>query len=182
MRRLLSLLALLELAIFLTAPPTLAQEVTAEDYIQFMKPLVGAWTISSESDGKVIPGTMSYELAPNGLCFLGRYQGAGFPDVQTIEGYDPVAKKHTVTGFGGVGTFAIFTVDWGADLKPGKTLARGTTGKQAGRLSAKDGSTTTMTATVKCTTMEQGKVVLEYLDRIVGGMPMADMKLTMERN
>lgn len=153
----------------------------AEDYIQFMKPLVGSWKTTSESDGKAVPGTMSYQLAPNGHCFLARYQGGDVPDMQTIEGYNPMTKRHTVTGFTGDGSFGTLTVDWAAHLKPGKTIGKGVTGKQAGRLFAKDGTTSTITATVKCTTLEQGKVVLEYSDRILDGKPLPDMKETMER-
>jgi hypothetical protein len=98
---------------------------------------------------------------PNGHCFLARYQGGDLPDAQSIEGYDPVAKKHTVTGFDGNGSFITATVDWGANLQPGRTLGNGVTGTQTVRVCTKNGTTYTGTATVKCTTPEQGKVVLE---------------------
>jgi hypothetical protein len=154
---------------------------TAEDYIQFMKPLVGSWKTTSESEGKAVSGTMSYQLAPNGHCFLARYQGGDLPDMQTIEGYNPIANRHTVTGFTADGAFGTLTVDWAAHLKPGKTIGKGVTGKQAGRLFAKDGTTSTLTATVKCTELDQGKVVLEYFDRILDGKALPDLKVTMER-
>ncbi|MCR4412747.1 MAG: DUF1579 domain-containing protein [Thermoguttaceae bacterium] len=155
-------------------------EPTPEDYIQFMKPLVGEWKTTSEEAGKVVPGTMSYRLAPNGHCFLGHYQGS-LPDVQSVEGYDPVARKHTAAAFGDDGTFATGTVDWGEYLKPGRTIGKGVTGKQSVRLLLKDGTTTTITATVKCTALDQGQFVLEYSDRLVNGAPQPDLKVTHRR-
>jgi hypothetical protein len=180
MNRVLLLLSVIGSGVFMATSRMPAAEATTEDYIQFMKPLVGSWKTTSESDGKAVPGTMTYQLAPNGHCFLGRYEGS-LPDVQSIEGYDPVAKKHTVAAFGRDGTHGIATVDWGKYLQPGKTLSKGVTGKQSVKLFFRDGKTLTATATVTCTTVEQGKVVLEYSDRIEDGKPLPHLKVTSER-
>lgn len=179
MNRRMLLLGVVGVTVLFCTKPLLAQEPTSEDYIQFMKPLVGMWKTTMEIDGKTIPGTMTYRLSPNQQCFLGYYTG-GLPDVQTVEGYDPVNKKHTTRGIGRDGSFGSASVDWGTYLRPGKTLGKGVSGKESFQLLSRDGKTLTATSTVTCTTLEKGKVVLEYSNRIEDGKPAPDMKFTME--
>ena len=180
MNRVLFLFAVVGSGVLMTPTLMTAAEATTEDYMLFMKPLTGSWKTTSETDGQATPGTISYQLASNEHCFLGHYEGI-LPDVQSIEGYDPVAKKHTVVGFGRDGSHAIATVDWGEYLQPGKTLRKGVNGKQSLKLFFRDGKTLTATATVTCTALEQDKVVLEYSDRIEGGKALPRVTMTWER-
>jgi hypothetical protein len=93
MNRVMMLLGIFGTPLFLTASPVPASEPTAEDYIEFMKPLVGSWKSTDEQGGKTTRGTWTYRLAPNKKCFLMHSEDESGPSVQTVDGYDPVTKK-----------------------------------------------------------------------------------------
>jgi hypothetical protein len=99
MRRSMTFLAAAGIALFLAAPLSFGQELTGDDYIQFMKPLEGSWTTTLKMDGDPVPGKLRYELAPNKHCYLTQMEGGGLPFINGIEGYDPVAKRWTGMGF-----------------------------------------------------------------------------------
>lgn len=71
-------------------------ELTARDYIAFLKPFQGSWKTQGESEGKVLEGTSALRISPVGTCFVSHEEGAGFPASQSIHGYDPMSKKWTI--------------------------------------------------------------------------------------
>ena len=70
-----------------------AAAFTAEDYIEFHKPLIGSWKATAEEAGKVYSGTATWQLAANKKCFLVSLELAGLPAAQFLMGYDPVDAK-----------------------------------------------------------------------------------------
>ena len=86
------------LLLSLTALIVSAEEPTAADYIEFLSPYVGSWTMKVESDGKVTGGTWTARLSPTKACFLTHGEGAGLPSFQSIDGYDPATKAWTASG------------------------------------------------------------------------------------
>ncbi len=180
MRRSMTFLAAAGIALFLAAPLSFGQELTGDDYIQFMKPLEGSWTTTLKMDGDPVPGKLRYELAPNKHCYLTQMEGGGLPFINGIEGYDPVAKRWTGMGFADDREHSSSTVEW-ADMKPGKVLGAGAAGKQTLRLGQADGTTTTIVQTMTCEKVERDKVILVYTKRTADGAPLPDMVFTLTR-
>ena len=71
MKRLLLALTVVGLAFFLAAPTAVvAQELTADDYIEFWTPNVGTWKGTFEIDGQTRPITFRFRISPNKKCIL----------------------------------------------------------------------------------------------------------------
>ena len=71
MKRLLLALTVVGFVFFLAAPTAVvAQELTADDYIEFWTPNVGTWKGTFELDGQTIPITFRFRISPNKKCIL----------------------------------------------------------------------------------------------------------------
>jgi len=72
----------------------ISSEPTADDYLNFFKPLIGEWTAKITVGEKAGQGTFSCRLSPTKRCLV--WYGASnlpLPNTHSIDGYDPVAKK-----------------------------------------------------------------------------------------
>ena len=128
------------------------QGITADDYVEYWKPLRGSWQLLDEYGGKKVTMTWRIRPARNGKCLLTNYESEGKSVRQTIDGYDPGTKKWTFAGFNADGSYDVQTVTF-ADMKKGKRLDKGLIGTFDMKGFSKDGKTTTATST-------------EYLHRI----------------
>ena len=173
-------LTIVVFSLCLTASPGLSQDPTADDYIAFCAPQVGTWKMTNEVGGQVDTGTFSFRLAPNKKCYLARFEGGGFPAMQQIEGYDPVARKGTMASFDAEGGFWLATVDI-PDLKNRKVMGVGVFGKWAEKRFAPDGTVTTSTSTLSCTAVSKQRIVFVWSDRKEDGNRLPDFKMTLER-
>lgn len=180
MNRLLLSLAVIGFILFLATPAAVAQELTPEDYVQYFKPLVGSWKTTTETDGKVIPGSFRLRVSQNGQCFIGYHEGGFLPSVQTIDGYDPATKKYITAEFNPELGFVLVTYEC-ANVKPGKTLGEEVIGKCEVRAAGKDGKPSITTYIMKCTKVDEKMVVLVWADGKSNGNPVPDIKLTLER-
>lgn len=168
------------LALSLIAPDVGAQELTAEDYVQYFKPLVGSWKTTTETEGKVIPGSFRLCISQNGKCFVGYHEGGFLPSVQTIDGYDPATKKYITAEFNPELGFVVVEYEC-VNMKPGKTLGAEVIAKCAVKAAGKDGKPSITTYTMKCTKVDERAVVLVWADGRLNGQPVPDIKLTLER-
>jgi hypothetical protein len=180
MNRLLYLVAVIGTALFLFIQPALAEEPTAEDYIKFHEPFLGAWKATVEVGGEAHVGTARWELAKNKKCFLVCLEVEGLPAVQVIMGYDPATKKWTQAGFDSDGTCLLATVEF-ADMRRGNALSKGQIGKWEKKRLSGDGATTFATETFSCTEMSKDRIVLVWSNRREQGKSLPDWKLTYER-
>ena len=180
MNRVMFLLAVVGTAIFLTGSRTSAAEPTAEDYLAFCSPQVGTWTMTNEVGGKVETGTFRYRLSRNKTCYRATFEGGGFPAMEQIEGYDPVAKKGTMAGFDAEGGFVLATVDV-PQLKQRKVMGVGVLGNWQEKRFGPDGKTTTSTSTLSCTEVSRERIVFIWSNRKEDGKPLPDFKMTLER-
>jgi hypothetical protein len=180
MNRLLPALAVVGLALLLVVPVAVAQELTADDYIEFWKPHEGTWKTTTEFNGKTESGTFIFRRAQNQKCFLLYLEGTGGASVQQLQGFDPVTRKNVVWGFTGDGDCWFHTI--GIDgMKKGTKLATGAGGTWVTRTSSRDGKTTTETGKWKFTQVDEKQLTIVWSDRKEDGKPVADLKMTMDR-
>jgi hypothetical protein len=180
MNRVMPLLAVVGTAVFLITLRAPAAEPTADDYITFCSPQVGTWKMTNEVGGRVDTGTFRYRLAANKKCYRASFEGGGFPAMEQVEGYDPVAKKGTMAGFDVDGGFVLSTVDV-PDLKNGKVMGVGVFGNWQEKRFGPDGKTTTSTSTLSCTEVGRDRIVFIWSNRKENGKPLPDFKMTLER-
>lgn len=100
--------------------------------------------------------------------------------MQTIDGYDPVAKKWTVAGFDADGSFYMGTTEF-AEMKKDRRLGPGVIGTAEEKLFKTDGTTTIITSKLSCLELTENRVVLVWAERKENGQPKPDLKLTCER-
>ncbi|MCR4412745.1 MAG: hypothetical protein NUV77_10010 [Thermoguttaceae bacterium] len=180
MNRPMILVALLEMALFLAASPVPAAEPTAEDYLVYHMPFVGSWKATAQEGGKTYTGTATWQLAPNGKCFLLRAELAGRPAVQDLVGYDPATKRFLDTSFHSDGALVLATLRI-ANLKKGQSLSEGPVGQWEQKRFGTDGTVTPGSATLSCKEMSKDRIVLVWSDRVEGGKTLPDWKFTYER-
>lgn len=180
MNRLMFTLAFLGFVCLMFAPATAAEELAADDYIEFWKPLAGVWKGIVVSGEKSIDTLWRARLAPNGKCFVTYATGDDIPALQTIDGYDPVTKKWTVVGFDADGTFSIDAFQLN-DMQKGKRLGEGLIGSGEVKRFTHDGKETTTTYTLSCKEFSNNRVVLVWSNRNENGQPVPDRKWTGER-
>jgi len=173
-------LAVVGLVFFLAIPAAVAEEFTADDYMEFSKPNVGTWKATSESNGKTETGTFRFRPARNGKCFLLYSEGLGGPPAQQLEGYDPVSKKIVAWGFTGGGDCWLQTISVDG-LKKGMKMAPGISGTWDTRVSTRDGKTITTTSKWTLPRVDEQQLVLVWSDLKEDGKPIPDKKITLER-
>ena len=124
MNRLMPTLVFLGLVCLVSTSAGVAEELTADDYIEFWKPLAGVWKGVVESDGKSMDTLWRARLARNQKCFITYATGGDSPAMQTIDGFDPVTKRWTVVGFDADGGFSIDAFEL-RDMQKGKRVGKG---------------------------------------------------------
>ncbi|NLX99717.1 MAG: hypothetical protein GXY83_26775 [Rhodopirellula sp.] len=172
---------LVGIAFFLNASPAQSEELTADDYIQFWSPLEGSWETTIESQGKAIPGQWKGWLSPIKKCYVVHGEDGGYSPVYSVDGYDPVAKKWTATGFDADGSFFLATHEI-VGMKKGKRLENGATTKGERKLFKTDGTTTTITLTAVCDECSKNRIVILFTDQKENGQPRPDEKWICERS
>lgn len=154
--------------------------VTAQDYIDFLKPFEGDWKTKLESEGKVVEGTWSGHLSPAKTCYITQGTVAGQPSFQGIDGYDAGTKKWTVASFDSNGGFALARIAL-EGVKRGDRFGRGVTFTGIERTSKKDGTTSEVTYTCICKECSINEIVYVVFNRKENGEPKPDQTLRMER-
>lgn len=155
-------------------------ELTAKDYITFLKPFQGSWKTKAASEGKVLEGTASLWMSPVGTCFVSHDEGAGFPASQGIHGYDPVTKKWTVAGFDADGGFGLSRFEF-IGVKKGQVVGNGVKANTVDAYFKKDGTTTTTTSTLACVECSENRIAYVLSDRKENGVAKPDLTFAMER-
>jgi hypothetical protein len=156
------------------------QGITADDYVEYWKPLRGSWKLLDEYGGKSVTQTWQIRLARNGKCVLTDYLSDGKSVRQTIDGYDPGTKKWTFAGFNADGRYDCQTVTI-VDMQKGKRLDKGIIGTFDMKGYSTDEQTTTATSTSTCTEFGDKRIVLTWTDVKENGKPITDGRYTLER-
>jgi hypothetical protein len=180
MNRLLPLLAVVGFDLFLVALAAVAEEPTADDYIELWKPLVGTWKKVVVVDGKTVEGTSLFTLSRTKKCLVTYSEGCLHPASEAIHGYDPVAKQWKVTSYDADGGYAVEVVTV-KDMKKGKVLGPDYSTTSEMVRHSKDGKKTTISATVKYMAYGEDRIEAISTDRKEDGQSRPDMKFVMER-
>ena len=157
-----------------------AQQVTAQDYMDFLKPFVGSWKTKVESGGEVVEGTWSGYLSPVKNCYVTQGTAAGKPSFQGIDGYDAGTKKWTVASYDTDGEFTLARLDFG-NIKRGQRFGRGVAFTGVETISKKDGTTTKVTYNCTCKECSDREIVYVVFNRTENGKPTPDQTFRMER-
>jgi hypothetical protein len=149
-------------AVFMMVPAGVAEELTADDYMEFWQPIIGSWNMTVESQGETTKGTFLFEMSRNKKCLI-LCHGGDEPYTQQLQGYDPVSKKQIAFGFTGEGDFWIQTI--GVDgMAKGKKAAKGVGGDWEHKIFSSDGKTTTRTSKWTWREMGRNKIVMVWYD------------------
>jgi hypothetical protein len=156
------------------------EALTADDYIEFWKPLVGSWKSTTEINGKTTSGTFRFRLARNQKCLLLYSEDEGGQSVQQIQGYDPATKRSVAWGFTHDGSvwFQAIVIE---GMKKGMKAAAGVGGTWEKRISSRDGKTVTQTAKWVFPQVDDKRLAILWSDLKEDGKPISDVKFTLER-
>jgi hypothetical protein len=157
-----------------------SQDVTANDYIEFWKPLVGSWKTEFETGGARIEGTSRVRLSRNNRCLVTYAEAEGQPSTQGIEGYDPGTKKWRRVSFDSDGGCGVITVEF-TDMKKGKRLEKGVIGKIELTNSTKDDKTSTEADVMACIEFSENRIVFTGSDGEQAEQQVPVVTLTLER-
>jgi DNA-directed RNA polymerase subunit M/transcription elongation factor TFIIS len=159
-------------------PASDADQLTAQDYMDYFKPFVGSWKTKLESGGETVEGMWSGYLAPTKTCYISQSTGVGQPAFQGIDGYDAGTKTWTVASFNTDGEFTLTRIDPG-DIKKGQRFGKGATGTSVESTSKEDGTTTEMTLKFTCKECTDNRIVYVLSNRKENGEPKPDLTYTM---
>lgn len=180
MNRLPFVLGMVGVLSLLSVSLAVAEEVTADDYMQMWKPLVGQWKTTNESEGETVEGTWLFRQSKTKKCFVSYGEGGVFPASEGIHGYCPAKKKWTIVSFdaeGGV-KFDEITV---IDMHKGKKLDVGLTSKWKTERVRADGTKTTGSVTMACKELSPDRMVFSLQDIMEDGEPQPDAEWISER-
>lgn len=181
MKRLLLALTVVGFIFFLAAPATVvAQELTAEDYVNFWQPLVGTWRGTAEVGGESTPITFRFRVSPNKKCLLLYDDSDGVPGTQQLQVYDPVAKQEIAWGVDKDGQRQIQTIVVNG-MKKGMKAAKGVGGTWEIKLSTNDGQTIMTKGKWAFVKVDETHVVMEWTDLKEDDKAKPDTKMTLER-
>jgi len=155
-------------------------ELTAKDYIAFLKPFQGSWKTKVETEGKVLEGTSMMRISPVGTCFLSHEEGTGFPPSQAIHGYDPASKRWTAAIFDAEGGFVLARFEF-VGMKKGQSLGKGVTANSVDEYFKQDGTTTTTASTLTFSECSENRVAYVLTNRKENGVAQPDLTFSMER-
>ncbi len=180
MTRLMVALAFLGLVGVLAVPSAVAQELTADDYVQFWRPIVGTWKGTFEIDGKTNPITFHFRIAPNKKCILLYDDSEGEPGTQQLQVYDPIAKHEIAWGVDKDGNRQIqkIVID---GMKKGMKAAKGVGGSWELQVFDNDGKTTTTTCKWSFAELDETHSVMVWSDVKEDGNPKPDTRMALER-
>jgi hypothetical protein len=179
MKRLSLVLVVMGLGLFLFVPVAAAEELTADDYVEFWRPVIGTWQGTIEIDGQAGSTTFRFRIAPNRKCILVSDEGDG-PGLQQIQVYDPVAKHEIAWGVDKDGQRQIQTIVTDG-VKKGMRAAKGVGGSWELKVFTNDGRTITETSKWVFTELSDTSVAIVWSDVRRDGEPKPDSKLILER-
>jgi hypothetical protein len=88
----------------------ISAEPTADDYLNFFKPVVGEWIVKAKIGDKMMKGTFSCKLSPSKRCLVWYGSAiAPYGASQSVDGYDPMAKKWKGCAFSADGGHQVTT-------------------------------------------------------------------------
>jgi hypothetical protein len=180
MKRLLLSLMVVGFVFFLAAPAAVAQELTADDYVELFKPLVGVWKNVTTVDGKAVEGRFWCRLSRTNKCLVSYGEGGTLPASESLQGYDPVAKQWKVAAFDADGGYSLTAITI-KDMKKGKTLGTDYIATSETVRYSQDGKKTASSDTVKVTAFSQDRIEALVTDRKEDGQPQPDIKFVTER-
>ena len=156
------------------------EKASAEDLIDYHKPMLGKWKLTVEAGDEVMHGSGSWQLGKNGKCFLLSAEFDGGPGVEATVGLDPVSGKCVQTSYDSDGTYQVVTIDI-PGMGNGKTLGVGLIGRWEEKRFQTDGTVVTAVETLKCLEFSENRRVFVWADRKEQGETLPDWKLTYER-
>ena len=164
----------------MVVPAAAAEDLTADDYMEFWKPVVGTWKGTFELDGKTVPITFRLRIAPNKKCILLYDDSDGEPGTQQLQVYDPVAKHEIAWGVDKDGRRQIqkIMID---GMKKGMKAAKGVGGSWEAKEFTNDGKTITTTCKWSFTRLDDTHSTMVWTDVKEDGKPKPDMKMALER-
>jgi hypothetical protein len=181
MTRLLYLFFLLGTCLLLLITPASGDDLTTDDYIEFWKPVIGKWKMTSDAFGRISTGTFQISFSPNRKCLLLYHGTAGEPFVQQLQGYDPVGKKQIAFGFSENGNFQIQTITV-QGMRKGMKAAKDVGGDWEAKVFSTDGTTSITTCKWKWAELEKDRIVIVWFDTTTDGEAVpGEMKMTLER-
>ena len=180
MKRLLLALTAIGLVFCLAAPSAIAQALTADDYVELFKPLVGSWKTLTTVDGKALEGTFRCRLSRTNKCFVSYGEGGTLPASETLQGYDPVAKQWPLAAYDADGGYCLTALTI-KDMKKGKALGTDYCVNSESVRHSQDGKKITGSDTVKITAYGQDRIEALVTDRKEDGQPQPDIEFVMDR-
>lgn len=180
MHRLLFVLIVIGVCPLIASGRASAQDLTADDYIEFWRPMVGVWQGTFEADGQAQPITFRMRIARNQKCFLIYDESEGVPGTQQLQAYDPVTKKEIAWGVDGEGNRQIQTIMIDG-IEKGKKVAPGVGGSWEVKVFRNDGKTITTTCNWKYTRFDESHSTLVWSNVKEDGVAKPDITLTLER-
>ena len=180
MTRLVLLMSLAGLLFTPYVPLAVAEELTAKDYVEYVKPFVGSWKLTIDRDGNLAEGTYRARLARADACIVARISAPDLGSFQSIDGYDPVAKKWTVIGFGADGRFMMQRVTM-HDIQKGQHYAKGQSQNAEMTVHQPDGTVITMTSKSTLDEITEDRMVFVQSDAKLNGESVPGEKWTLER-
>jgi len=157
-----------------------ADQATAADYIEYHKPLLGAWKAIAEEDGKTCAGTINWQLGAGDKCVVVDVKLEGRPALQAVMGYNPVNGKWDQMVFDADGMLQLAGLEM-ADMKKGKGLSEGFIGNWEEERFRPDGTTITGSSAFSCTEMSKDRITFVWSNRKEGGKSLPDFRLTYQR-
>ena len=180
MRRYFFMLTSVGLVLAAIAQQSPAEELTAKDYTDFWRPVVGNWKMTDEMGGETTTGIFRFHVAPNKKCILLYHGAPGAPYTQQLQGYDPVTKKLIAVGFRDTGDYQIQTIIIDG-MEKGKIAAKGIGGSWEMKVFGTDGKTTITTSKWSFEDVGKKRVVMLWSDMKEDGKPVPELRMTLER-
>ncbi len=157
-----------------------AEELTADDYIEFWRPVAGVWKGTFEIEGEVHPITFRLRIAPNKKCIVINDTIEGVPGTQQLQVYDPVARKEIAWGVDNEGNRQIQTIVIDG-MEKGKKAAPGIGGSWELNVFRGDGTTTTTTSEWEFARFDGQLSEMVWSNVTTDGVAKPDVKMTLER-
>jgi hypothetical protein len=152
---------------------------TAKDVQEFLKPFVGFWENTGESEGEVVKGVWTVKPSTIAPCFLTYGSNTANGPFQTLDCYDSVAQKWTVASFGSGGAFRL--TRYGVRAESGKHYGKGVSTPTESTTLESDGTKTIRNSIMTCLEYNDQGMVLKFSGGTENGESKPDSKLTMKR-
>lgn len=176
-----SLLAAVVVATAMIAPlSAIAEELTAEIYLDYMSPFLGSWKTRLTRAGETMDGQWTISVSPTKSCFMTRFIGKDGSAAQSIDGYDPVTKKWTVIEFNSTGEYSLLRYDFLGNKKAVR-YGKGVVATQEVEIHTRDGRTNLGEATMTCVDSDNNRIAAQFKGAKADGQTVEVVDFAMER-